>query len=81
MNQMIKPAMDVQVIDLVLHPCAYHDALIAAVRQGQQDSEAIDHLAALLPVAIAQLDAVGDTYGALALDGLYDRLIQLEAMV
>src|SRR5947207_3078935 len=71
MDQIIKPAADVQVIDLVVDPFTYHDALIAYVSKAQQDSHAIDHLASVLLVAIAQLDAVGDAYGAVALAGLY----------
>jgi len=81
MAQMIKPATNVQVIDLVLDPFAYHDALIASVSRGQLDSDAIDYLDMVLQVAIAQLDAVGDAYGALALVALYDQLVRLETVV
>lgn len=78
---MIKPAAEVQVVDLVLDPFTYHDAMVASVSQGQLDSDAIDSLTAVLPIAIAQLDAIGDLHGALALAGLYDRLARFEAMV
>jgi hypothetical protein len=80
-GQIIKPAADIQVIDLVLDPFIYYDALIASIRQAQQDSDAIDHLAVMLSAAIAQLDAIGDTYGALALIGLHTQLIRLEATI
>jgi hypothetical protein len=35
----------------------------------------------VLPVAIAQLDAIGDPYGSLALTKLYYQLTQLETLV
>jgi hypothetical protein len=77
---MVKPTANIQVVDFVLDPLIYHDALIGSLRQGQQESDALDHLASVLPVAIAQLDAVGDAYGAMALGQLYEQLVGLEAL-
>jgi hypothetical protein len=73
-KQLIKSAAEVQVIDLVLDPFSYYDALKASICREQQDVIAADHLADVLPAAIAQLDAVGDDYGALALTGLSAQL-------
>jgi hypothetical protein len=81
MNQTIGPLIEVQVVDLVLDPFRYRDALCARASLGQLESDAIDHLATVLPIAVAQVDAIGDPYGTMALSKLYDQLIQLEAAV
>ena len=77
---MVKPAANIQVVDFVLDPFIYHDALIESLREGQHEGDALDHLASVLPVAIAQLDAVGDAYGAMALGNLYEHVAGLEAL-
>lgn len=74
MIETINPPQDVQVIDLVLDPFRYRDALLPYVTHGLLGSAAIDHLGHVLPSAIAQLDAIGDPYGALALSGLLEQL-------
>lgn len=79
MKQIIKSPAEVQVIDLVLDPFAYYDALIASLCPDERGSTALEHLANILPAAIAQLDAVGDVYGALALVGLSVQLTWREA--
>lgn len=63
-----------RVSDLVLEPFAYSDSLRALVRGGRLSHDAVDHLCAALPTAIAQLEALGDAYGAIALAGLYEQL-------
>ena len=78
MYRTIRPAIDVQVSDLVLDPFAYRDALRAPVSQGRLDDDAIGHLAKVLPAAVAQLDAIGDEYGTIALAGLYHQLTDHE---
>jgi hypothetical protein len=80
MKQAIGSTIEVQVTDLVLDPFWYHDTLSARASLDQLAGDAIDHLATLLPVAVAQLDAIGDAYGSLALAGLYTQLTGLEAM-
>jgi hypothetical protein len=81
MNQTIGDSIEPQVTDLVLDPFRYQDALSRQARTGQLEGETIQHLATVLPVAIAQLDAIGDPYGSLALVGLYSQLICLETLV
>ena len=81
MYRTIRPAIDVQVIDLVLDPLAYRDALRAPLTQGRLDDDAINHLAKVLPAAVAQLDAIGDEYGTLALAGLFHQLTHDETAV
>jgi hypothetical protein len=81
MNQTIGHSIELQVTDLVLDPFEYQDALGRQVRSGELEGETIEQLATMLPVAIAQLDAIGDTYGSLALAGLYDQLARLEMVL
>jgi hypothetical protein len=81
MNQTIGRSIELQVIDLVLDPLRHQDALSRQARSGQLESETIEHLATVLPVAIIQLDAIGDPHGSLALAGLYDQLTRLETVV
>lgn len=81
MRPFVRPTAEVQVVDLVLDPFMYREALIRPIREGQLDGESLDHLAAVLPAAIAQLDALGDVYGAIALAGLQNQLTGLEALV
>lgn len=81
MEQTLKPTQAVQIVDLVLEPDFYHDALLSSVRQDGLDCDDTEHLAALLPLAIAQLDAVGDEYGIIALEGLYGQLLRLHETV
>jgi hypothetical protein len=81
MSQIVRPTSEIQVVDLVLDPFMYREALIAPMREGQLDGAALDHLNEVLPLAIAQLDALGDVYGALALAGLESELTGLEALV
>ncbi|HMQ33068.1 MAG TPA: hypothetical protein PKD53_20220 [Chloroflexaceae bacterium] len=69
-----------RVSDLVLDPFVYSDALAPLVREGRLAHEAADRLAAALPAAIAQLDALGDAYGAIALASLYEQLAGLQAV-
>lgn len=77
MDRYPRPLTDVRVVDLVLDPSTYYDLLIDTLHQGWLDTDAAACLVKILPVAIAQLDAIGDAYGALALSGLYTRLGQL----
>jgi hypothetical protein len=81
MNQTIGDSIELQVTDLVLDPFRYQDALSGRARSDQLEGETIQHLTTLLPVAIAQLDAIGDLYGSWALAGLYNQLIRLETLV
>lgn len=81
MDYVIKPTQELHVSDLVIDPFEYAEALAPVVRRSLLASEAADHLAQLLPLAIAQLDAVGDVYGALALAGLYAQMEPLHALV
>ncbi len=74
------PAIVPQVSDLVLDPFTYSDALAPLVREGRLAHTAADHLTATLPAAIAQLDALGDAYGAIALASLYEQLTSLQAV-
>lgn len=69
-----------QVSDLVLDPFAYSDRLAPRLRAGLLDHDEADHLACVLPTAIAQLDAVGDAYGAIALACLYEQLAHLPVL-
>jgi hypothetical protein len=81
MNQTIGHPIELQVTDLVLDPFRYQDTLSRQARSDQLEGETIQHLATLLPLAIAQLDAIGDPYGSLALAGLYNQLMRLETLV
>lgn len=81
MDQTRKPTQAVQIIDLVLEPYRYHDALVSSARRDDLGHDDAEHLAALLPLAIAQLEAVGDEYGVMALAGLYDELLRLPLTV
>jgi hypothetical protein len=65
-------------IDLLLEPDRYHDALISSARRRPMESAAVGRLTEMLPLAIAQLDTVGDEYGALALEDLYVQLMRLQ---
>jgi hypothetical protein len=66
-----------RVSDLVLDPFAYSEALAPLVREGRLPHAEADHLAWALHAAIAQLEAVGDAYGAIALAHLYEQLSTL----
>lgn len=81
MELFVRPTAEIQVVDLVLDPFMYREALTAPLRGGYIDSAALDHLGAVLPLAIAQLDALGDVHGAIALAGLESQLTGLEALV
>jgi hypothetical protein len=74
MKQTLRPITTLQVSDLVIDPYFYRDALGIAVRHERLPSAALEHLGTLLPLAVAQLDAVGDSYGALSLAGLLKQL-------
>jgi hypothetical protein len=80
MHQIINPAIELQVIDFVLDPFKYQEALSTCAKLGQLAGETINHLAMVLPLAVAQLDAIGDVYGGLALARLRDQLTQLESL-
>lgn len=69
-----------RVSDLVLDPFAYSEALAPLVREGRLPQAEADSLARALPTAIAQLDALGDAYGAIALAGLFEQLENLQAV-
>lgn len=66
-----------RVSDLVLEPFTYSEALTPLVREGRLPHDEADRLAAALPTAIAQLDALGDPYGAIALAHLLEQLADL----
>jgi hypothetical protein len=72
-----QPMSTPRVSDLVLDPFVYSDALAPLVREGRLAGEAASSLVATLPAAIAQLDALGDAYGAIALASLYEQLASL----
>lgn len=74
MKQTLPPIINLQVSDLVIDPYFYREALTVAVRHERLPNAALEHLGALLPLAVAQLDAVGDLYGALTLAGLLNQL-------
>lgn len=76
LQQHVGETTDLQLVDFVLDPFACCEALTTPVRQGRLSGETIEQLALVLPQAIAQLDAIGDLHGALALAELYDRLSQ-----
>jgi hypothetical protein len=78
MNHINEPGVEIRVTDLVLDPFRYHDALSAQASLGQLECVTIEHLARVLPVAVAQLDAIGDAYGTIALAKLYDQLFHIE---
>ncbi len=69
-----------RVSDLVLDPFIYSDTLGRLARDGRLAHELADRLAEVLPAAIAQLDALGDSYGAIALDSLYGHLAGMQAV-
>jgi hypothetical protein len=75
MSHVQRPVAQLRVTDLVLDPLAQHDSLREALRCQALASAESDHIVALLPVAIAQLDAIGDDEGALALETLAARLL------
>jgi hypothetical protein len=75
MSKLTRFPPQVQVVDLVLDPFGYQDTLRTCVQQGQLNGKTLAHLEQVLPLAIAQLDAVGDIYGALALEALHDQLM------
>lgn len=68
------------VSELVLEPFVYSDLLAPLLREGLLPNAEADRLAAALPTAIAQLDALGDAYGAIALAGLFAQLENLQAV-
>lgn len=68
-----------RVSDLVLEPFGYSDALRGPVQQGSLPDEVAERLSTVLPVAIAQLEALGDAYGAIALATLYEQIESLQA--
>jgi hypothetical protein len=74
MKQTLPSITNLQVSDLVIDPYFYREALSVAVRHERLPHAALDHLGVLLPLAVAQLDAVGDLYGALSLAGLLNQL-------
>lgn len=80
MELFVRPMAEIQVVDLVLDPFLYREALTEPMREGFVDSLSLDHLAEVLPLAIAQLDALGDVHGAIALAGLESQLTELEAL-
>ena len=63
-----------KVSDLVLDPFVYSETLTQALHAGCLADATAEGLARVLPTAIAQLDAIGDPYGAMALDSLYEQL-------
>lgn len=69
------------VSELVLEPFVYSDIFGPLVREGLLTHGESEHLAEVLTPAIAQLDALGDEYGAIALAGLYEQLAGLQAAV
>jgi hypothetical protein len=73
--------IELRAIDLVLDPFGYEDVLGMQIRAAQLEDETVNQLTAALPQAIAQLDAIGDLHGSLALAGLYDQLARLEPAV
>jgi hypothetical protein len=74
MKKTLRPITSIQVSDLVIDPFFYREALAVAVRQERLPHASLEYLGTLLPRAVAQLDAVGDPYGAMALDGLLSQL-------
>lgn len=68
------------VTDLVLDPFLYSDLIGPLVREGLLPTNEADHLAGVLPAAIAQLDALGDAYGAIALAAIYAQLAGQQAL-
>jgi hypothetical protein len=61
---------DLRIVDLVLEPFVCSDRLSHSLRGGQISPADAEHLAGVLPRAVAQLDAIGDPHGALALAAL-----------
>lgn len=78
MSKVMKSMRAVQVVDLILDPDRYHDALINSARRRRAGKDAVGRVTEMLPLAIAQLDTVGDEYGALALEDLYVQLMRLQ---
>lgn len=76
MDQVMRLAGAVQVVDLVLDPFNYRDVIGTFLDQDRLNGAVVEHLARVLPLAIAQLDAVGDAYGALALEELRCQLVR-----
>jgi hypothetical protein len=65
---------DLRLIDLVLEPLVYAEALRGPLHTGLLDGMTVTHLETLLPRAILQLDAIGDEHGAIALASLQDSI-------
>jgi hypothetical protein len=80
MHQTFTQQPNPQVSDLVLDPLDYSEALRGPVLRGSLAGKDAVRLALILPVAIAQLDAIGDSYGALALANLYKRIVRLHTL-
>lgn len=78
MTQTTKSIKAVQVVDLILEPERYHDALISSTRRRCPRKSTVGRITEMLPLAIAQLDTVGDEHGALALEDLYVQLMRLQ---
>lgn len=78
MSQMFTTVATPRVSDLVLEPFAYSDALLSPALQGDLPDEMAERLSMILPVAIAQLEALGDAYGAIALASLYEQIESLQ---
>lgn len=70
-----------QVVDLVLEPFAEREALTNLLRQGLLPVAAAEQLVPRLLQAIAQLEAIGDLHGAVALSELLHQLAPLHALV
>jgi hypothetical protein len=70
MNTLNHNIAALRLVDLVLEPFASCENLNATLRDGKLSPQQAEHLAALLPRAVAQLDAIGDPHGALALASL-----------
>jgi hypothetical protein len=79
--QHTKSMRAVELIDLLLEPDRYHDDLIRSASSRRTESAAVERVTDMLPLAIAQLDTVGDEYGALALEDLYTQLMRLHPRV
>jgi hypothetical protein len=80
MNQTVTVTSTPQISDLVLDPLAYSDALRGPVLRGSLPGATAERLSTVLPVAIAQLDALGDTDGAIALATLYEQIESLHTL-
>ncbi|NTU84001.1 MAG: hypothetical protein HGA45_32295 [Chloroflexales bacterium] len=80
MNQTVSVTTAPQVSDLVLDPFVYSEALRGPVLRGSLPDDEAERLSTVLPVAIAQLDAIGDAYGAIALATLYEQIECLQTL-